>query len=53
MITNKIAHLERIVESLLEHLEEHTYMNSVHNETYKCNKMEYDYYLKEKEVNDE
>tara|TARA_R110000824_G_scaffold376806_1_gene567926 strand:+ start:452 stop:604 length:153 start_codon:yes stop_codon:yes gene_type:complete len=38
---NKIVHLERIVESLLEHLEEHTYMNSVHNEIYRYNKREY------------
>ena len=47
MTMNKIVHLERIVESLLEHLEEHTYMNSVHNEVYKHNKSEYEYYLKE------
>jgi hypothetical protein len=47
MTMNKIVHLERIVESLLEHLEEHTYMNSVHNEIYKYNKREYEYYLKE------
>ena len=40
----QIASLERIVESLLEHLEEHTHMNSVHNEVYRYNKREYEYY---------
>ena len=49
---NKIAHLERIVESLLGHLKEHTYMNSVHNEVYMDNKREYEYY-QDKEWNNE
>lgn len=48
----QIAQLERIVESLLEHLEEHTYMNSVHNEVYRYNKREYEHY-QEKDWNDE
>lgn len=48
----QIAQLERIVESLLGHLEEHTYMNSVHNEAYRYNKREYEYY-QGKDWNDE
>ena len=48
----QIAQLERIVESLLGHLEEHTYMNSVHNEAYRYNKREYEYY-QGKDRNDE
>ena len=46
---DKIVHLERIIESLLEHLEEHTYMNSVHNEIYRYEKREYEYYQKMEE----
>ena len=48
----QIEHLERIVESLLGHLEEHTYMNSVHNEAYRYNLREYEYY-QGKDWNDE